>query len=134
MSQITGALSMSSKNSCAVSSSLTAIDQCASPSSQTVSCFSSVRLVLLAFMTLVSSWLLFGCATPYGVTPAGLRGAYEEVNISALTSKETSSLTRAVLYRHNLLEQFDKDPEFQGLVRQMLQWVDISMDRTAAAP
>ena len=30
--------------------------------------------------------------------------------------------------------QFDKDPEFQGVVRQMLQWVDISMDRTAAAP
>jgi pimeloyl-ACP methyl ester carboxylesterase len=62
-------------------------------------------------MALLSVWLLSGCATPYGVAPAGLRGAYEEVNASALTSKEASSYSRTVLYRHNLLEAFDKDPE-----------------------
>jgi pimeloyl-ACP methyl ester carboxylesterase len=48
---------------------------------------------------------------PYGVAPAGLRGAYEEVNVSVLTSTEASSYTRTVLYRHNLLEAFDKNPE-----------------------
>ncbi len=72
---------------------------------------SRLHLLLLVVLTWLSVWLLSGCATPYGVAPAGLRGAYEEVNNSALTSTEASSNTRAVLYRYNQLEQFDQDPE-----------------------
>lgn len=62
-------------------------------------------------LALLLPWLLSGCATPYGVAPAGLRGAYEEVNNTALSSAEASSNSRAVLYRYNLLEQFDEDPQ-----------------------
>ncbi|KAB2892277.1 MAG: hypothetical protein F9K32_00810 [Desulfobulbaceae bacterium] len=52
-----------------------------------------------------------GCATPYGVDPAGLRGTYEEVSNSALTSTKASSTTNVVLYRANLRDQIDKNPE-----------------------
>ncbi len=65
----------------------------------------------LYILALLLLWLVSGCATPYGVAPAGLRGAYAEVNQTALTSKDPSSNTRTVLYRYNLLEQFDNDPE-----------------------
>ncbi|MCB2173697.1 alpha/beta hydrolase [bacterium] len=90
---------------------LAAGDRNASPSWLAVSHSGRLRFALLAIMALLSSWLLSGCATPYGVAPAGLRGAYEEVNVSALTSPVASSYTRTVLYRHNLLEQYDEAPE-----------------------
>lgn len=65
------------------------------------------RLLLL----LVFAVLLSGCATPYGVAPAGLRGAYKESNASALTGSKAGNHARIVLYRYNLLDQYEKDPE-----------------------
>ena len=90
---------------------LAARDRNVSPSCPGVSYSGNLRFALLVTVAVLSSWLLSGCATPYGVAPAGLRGAYEEVNVSALTSAETSSYTLAVLYRHDLLEQYDEAPE-----------------------
>jgi len=60
---------------------------------------------------LVFAVLLSGCATPYGLAPAGLRGAYKESNASALTDSKAGNHARIVLYRYNLLEQYEKDPE-----------------------
>jgi len=63
-------------------------------------------LLLLVFAVLLS-----GCATPYGLSPAGLRGAYKESNASALTGSKAGNHARIVLYRYNLLDQYEKDPE-----------------------
>jgi len=67
-----------------------------------------IRWLLLLLAVAV---LLSGCATPYGVAPAGLRGAYKESNASALTASKASNHARIILYRYNLLDQYDKDPE-----------------------
>ncbi len=46
-----------------------------------------------------------------GVKPAGLRGAYEEINASALTEPKPGTNTRIVLHRYDLAKKFENEPE-----------------------
>ena len=66
-------------------------------------CFYYVLMFLVVWMT--------GCATHIGVRPAGLRGAYNEINDSALTEPKPGTNTRIVLHRYDLIKTFEKDPE-----------------------
>jgi pimeloyl-ACP methyl ester carboxylesterase len=59
---------------------------------------------------ILSSFMLFGCATPVGVTKVGTDRAYQQINANATTGPMLSPETKIVLNRFDLLGQFDKDP------------------------
>jgi pimeloyl-ACP methyl ester carboxylesterase len=63
------------------------------------------------FLLLLSVAWLSGCAPHMGVKPAGLRGAYEEINASALTEPKPGTNTRIVLHRYDLTQKFENEPE-----------------------
>ena len=48
--------------------------------------------------------------------------------------KQDLMLLRKIRQREDAFMQFSKDPEYQGLVRQVLQWVDTTMDRAVSNP
>jgi len=48
--------------------------------------------------------------------------------------KQDLMLLRKIKQREDAFMQFSDDPEYQGLVRQVLQWVDTSMDRAVSNP
>ena len=48
--------------------------------------------------------------------------------------KQDLMLLRKIKQREDTFMQFSEDPEYQGLVRQVLQWVDTSMDRAVSKP
>ncbi len=48
--------------------------------------------------------------------------------------KQDLMLLRKIKQREAAFMQFGEDAEYQGLVRQVLQWVDISMDRAVLNP
>lgn len=70
-----------------------------------------IRLIGYSFLVMLSFAWLSGCATHVGVKPAGLRGAYEEINASALTESKPGTNTRIVLHRYDLIKTYEKDPE-----------------------
>jgi pimeloyl-ACP methyl ester carboxylesterase len=70
-----------------------------------------IRLVWYCFLVMITAAWLSGCATHVGVQPAGLRGAYEEINASALTEPKPGTNTRIVLHRYDLIKTFENDPE-----------------------
>ena len=66
-------------------------------------CFGLLLLLSVAWFS--------GCAPHVGVKPAGLRGAYEEINASALTAPKPGTNTRIVLHRYDLTKKFENEPE-----------------------
>ncbi len=53
---------------------------------------------------------LTGCGVPIGVTKVDMVTAYRDINANALTGDELSMDTKIILHRHDLLEQFQRDP------------------------
>jgi hypothetical protein len=48
--------------------------------------------------------------------------------------KQDLMFLRKIKQREEAFMQFSEDPDYQGLVRQVLQWVDTSMDRAVSNP
>lgn len=69
------------------------------------------RVWRYGFVPIMLVFLLFGCAPHVGVEPAGLRGAYRQINSSALLEAALGYNTKVVLHRYDLLEQAKKDPK-----------------------
>ena len=69
------------------------------------------RSICFGFLLLLFVAWLSGCAPHRGVKPAGLRGAYEEINASALTEPKPGTNTRIVLHRYDLAGKFENEPE-----------------------
>jgi pimeloyl-ACP methyl ester carboxylesterase len=86
-----------------------------------------IRLIGCSFLVMLSAAWLSGCATHVGVKPAGLRGAYEEINASALTASKPGTNTRIVLHRYDLIKTYEKDPE--AALNTLHQKVDGEDDR-----
>src|SRR3954468_16026987 len=55
--------------------------------------------------------LLAACSPPVQVDRVDLRSAYDELNRTALSSDQLSEVTRTVLRRAALLDDFDKQSE-----------------------
>ena len=55
--------------------------------------------------------LLAACAAPVQVDRVDLRSAYDELNRTALSSDQLSEVTRTVLRRAALLDDFDAQPD-----------------------
>lgn len=54
--------------------------------------------------------------------------------LGRIGGKQDLMLLRKIKQRGDTFLQFGEDPEYQGLVRQVLQWVDTSMDRAVSNP
>ncbi|MBW1749104.1 MAG: alpha/beta hydrolase [Deltaproteobacteria bacterium] len=54
---------------------------------------------------------MFGCASAIGTKKVGTAKVYRQVNTNALLEDQYSALSQNVLYRHDLKEQFKKDPQ-----------------------
>jgi triacylglycerol esterase/lipase EstA (alpha/beta hydrolase family) len=54
---------------------------------------------------------LTGCAPPITATKATMRDNYREVSLNALSDNSYSSESRLVLYRFDLVDKYQKDPE-----------------------
>lgn len=86
-----------------------------------------IHLIGYCFLVMLSAAWLSGCATHVGVKPAGLRGAYKEINASALTESKPGTNTRIVLHRYDLIKTYEKDPE--AALNTLHQKVDGEDDR-----
>jgi pimeloyl-ACP methyl ester carboxylesterase len=65
-----------------------------------------------AWVAVVAAAVLAGgCSRPMGADKVSMRKAYDQLELSALTSNSYSSRSRIVLHRYDLKDAFDRDPE-----------------------